>query len=103
MLRVQSSAAGGLKASVQFSAAGAVGSFFLGSGQGTDSGVVTNIFSLGTGGSTSVATTDNSDRVIKIWGFVAVGANSGNITTQIHKDSSGTATVYIGSRMTVAS
>lgn len=99
LLACQSSDANGLKVAIAFSAAGATGAFnSLGavSGGASTSG---NVF--GTADPIAYLNFANTTATVEIRAIVVVGANTGNITTQVLKVSAGTATVYIGSRMTV--
>jgi hypothetical protein len=99
LLTVQSTTTAGVKVGLAYSAAGAAGPY-LAIG-GTTSGVPAwSSFALGAASSvyTDFATAYNT---VWIKALLIIGANTGNITVQILKVTSGTATVYIGSRMTV--
>lgn len=51
--------------------------------------------------SVTFGTTTTTAMVVIIKGFLTTGANAGNFTIQVHKVTSGTATIYIGSEMVV--
>jgi hypothetical protein len=100
MLRVQNSTGNGLHFTVDYSAAGATGFF------NTLGGVANGVFagganSLGTATTSNFASSASTDFSVWIKGIVVTGANTGNITIKIEQSISGTATVYIGSRLTV--
>ncbi len=102
LLKLQSTTSNGLKVSVAYSAAGASGQFVLlrsasqsASGGGIDAEVI------GTANGSASATSANVDYTFPIQCILTTGANTGNITIQVLKISTGTATVYKGSRMTV--
>jgi hypothetical protein len=102
LLRVQSTSTAGLTPGINYSAAGATVSV-TGSGVTTANNVTAfGLSALNTATTPAYATVANVDRNIIMQGVLITGANTGNITIQIAKVTSGTATVYIGSRMSVA-
>jgi hypothetical protein len=100
MLLGQSGSAGGVQFAVSFSAAGATGSYMAFS-PSTSSASGGGVNVIGTATGQNVWTTTTTDLHTFIKSIVSVGANSGNITVQVKKTTSGSLTVYIGSRMTV--
>jgi hypothetical protein len=100
LIKFQSSSTAGIRLSVAFSAAGATGEYSaMGNTNTTTAATDVNVF--GTACATARATAANTDSFAHIKAAVTIAANAGNITIQILKATSGTATVYIGSRMTV--
>jgi hypothetical protein len=96
----QSSTTAGVKFCIQFSAAGATGDFLLvAPGGGGPFSPERN--GLGFSQATARWTTATTDSPCWMKTIVNVGANAGNITVQIQKESNGTATVNVGSRMIV--
>lgn len=92
----------GVKYAVAFSASGATGEFSnLGNFDQDSGNNGIDFMSLGNANTFAQAVTQNVDQVAFIKGFVKTGANAGNITSQILVDTSGTVTVYQGSRMSV--
>lgn len=100
MLLGQSSDTAGVQFAVAFSGVGAVGSYmaFSPSTSSTSSGGVNQ---LGTAVGVTVWTSATTDLHTFIRSVVSTGANTGNITIQIKKITSGTATVFAGSIMKV--
>jgi hypothetical protein len=101
LLRIQSTSSAGLTLGINYSAAGATVSV---TGQGATSANVVASFALtalNTATSVGYASVANVDRNFVMQGILVTGANTGNITIQVAKVTSGTATVYIGSRMSV--
>lgn len=100
LLGCASTTTAGVKFAIAFSAAGATGEFAGVGGAGANSANVI-ASSLGGSSSQSMNTVANTNKPVFIKGFIVVGANAGNITVQGLKNTSGTLTVYIGSRLTV--
>jgi hypothetical protein len=99
-LRFQNSGTNAIQFAIAYSAAGATGTALF---QGNQSATATisqmsALATPATGGYGLVATTDF---MAWIKGIVVTGANAGNITVQTLHQTSGTTTIYIGSRMTV--
>jgi hypothetical protein len=100
LLLFQTGSASGVQVSVAFSGAGASSSF-MAIGNGGSSGFVSNAASgLGTGLGT-FGTASATYITVNIKGHLIVGANAGNLTIQMARLTSGTTTVYVGSRLTV--
>jgi hypothetical protein len=86
--------------SVAYSAAGATG--FLNYLSGSNTGTASySVSALGAPTAPNYGSASSTDFGIFIKGIVVTGVNTGNITVQIDNQTSGTATVYIGSRLTV--
>lgn len=100
VFRVQSSDSSGIKMGIQYSTAGATGAIVY---EGTN-----NVGTVVTGGNTTLNTLSSTfliaattDGIIFAKAIMVTGANAGNITMQVAKVTSGTATVYIGSVMKI--
>lgn len=91
----------GTKYGVNYSAAGAA--VFAGyNGTTTDTSNVTNrMTALNTGTSTFMTTSASTNGSFLLKGIVTTGANTGNVTAQHLKVTSGTSTVFIGSYMKI--
>ena len=95
VLKVQSTDTNMMKFALACSAAGSTGYFSIVADIASMAGNI-----LGSAGA-NVVSVATSDRMIYIKGIVTTVGSTGNITVQVLKNTSGTATVYIGSRMTV--
>lgn len=95
----QSSTTAGVKFGVGFSAAAATGEFHVASNSGTATAAQSAQALNGVIGSSW--TTANSDSIARYTAMIRTGVNTGNITIQLGKITSGTATVFIGSVMKV--
>lgn len=95
----QSSTSAGVRFAMAFSAAGATGTW-VAMGATTTSGAnsLGQTFGVAASGFWLSAATDES---FFMRGIISIGANAGNITAQLNKVTSGTATVYIGSEMKI--
>lgn len=100
LLRMQVTTTAGGQFGMQYSAAGATGHFMYNGGQSATA-QISQCQILGSVNAGAFGLVANTDIVIRIKGFVVTGANTGNITVQGLKVTSGTLTVYKGSRMTV--
>lgn len=97
LLRVQSSATGGIANAITFSGT-ATGQFLL----FASSAVATAVsYSNAIGTQTNVLIGQNATDATVWIKAVVVTTTTGNITVQVAKGTSGTATVYVGSRMIV--
>jgi hypothetical protein len=96
----QNTGTAGMKIALAFSAAGAAG-WHLSMSHTTSAAASTAINPIGTASTTIYWTTATTDLTSKLIGTIATGANTGNITAQALKVTSGTLTVHIGSTMTV--
>jgi hypothetical protein len=96
----QNTGTAGMKIALAFSAAGAAG-WHLTMSHTTSAAASTAINPIGTASTTIYWTTATTDLTSKIIGTIVTGANTGNITAQALKVTSGTLTVHIGSTMTV--
>jgi hypothetical protein len=101
MLRVNSTDTSGLNFGFNFSAAGASIAWVCTVTNGSGSVATVGGTTLNSGG--GLFNVVAKDGIITGRAWVLVGVNAGNITAKILKGTSGTATVYIGSRMTVTS
>lgn len=96
----QNSNAGGCNFTIAYSAGGATGTFNIGT---TATSVTANFQGQPLGGPPDSAawTSATTDSIAKLYAIVKTSGTTGNITVKALKASSGTLTVYIGSRMTV--
>lgn len=100
VLVVTSSSAAGCKYAVQYSAAGAsCGAIFSGAVTSTTGGI-TSVSALNSLDATAFLTSSQKS-VVVIEGWLQTGANTGNLTIQHAKVTSGTSTVHIGSTLYV--
>lgn len=91
----QSSSSAGVRYRMNFSAAGASGTWYsVCSSTTTGVASFTNLYGSVQSPAWTTASTDES---LYISGIIVVGANSGNLTVDLNKVTSGTATVFIGS------
>jgi len=100
LLRIQNSGTNAIQFAIAYSAAGATGTFFF-AGNQTATTSVSQMSALGVANGSFYATVATTNFVALIHGIVVTGANAGNITAQTIHATSGTTTVYIGSRMSV--
>lgn len=100
MLIVQSTTTAGLQVAINYSAAGASTSYWLSGGTSSPT-TNTNDINAFDSVSSGFATESSVTKVLLIRGLVVTTTNAGNIKLRIKKVTSGTATVYIGSRMTI--
>ncbi len=102
MLRVQSTSTAGLKVGLLTTTGSAkLASWLL---SGDTGGTGTSAFStanFGTAFASSLAVTANTDDFVWVKGIIMTDASATTIQTAVLKVTSGTATVYIGSRMTL--
>ena len=101
-LKAQKSDTAGMRCGVAYSAAGATGEVMVLGSVGTvgsSLGYSTNAVNTEVG--FNLITVTNTDGIIWIKAVVTTGVNTGNITAQVRSVTSGTSTIYIGSRMTV--
>lgn len=96
----QSSSVAGVAPVIAFSAAGATGTWNATGTQTTAAATIVGN-ALGTVSSTVFWTTSTTNGTLKLAAMVKTGANTGNITAQIKKLTSGSLTVYIGSAMKI--
>jgi hypothetical protein len=90
----------GIALAVQYSVSGATIEAGL-IAYNTAGGLVSRrISAFNTTTSTPGLSADSTDHVAQIGGLVITGANAGNLTIQMQKNTSGTATCYIGSVLT---
>jgi hypothetical protein len=103
VLKVQSTSTAGLQAAIACSSSGATGEYTgLANVAQSTSSVGYNARAIGTAIGVNLSSTANTDSIIWFKAMVSTtSGNAGNITVQVQKITSGTATVYIGSRMTV--
>jgi hypothetical protein len=98
VLKVQSSNTTGMQWSIACSAAGATGEFICISHTTTATNAQTyqsNV--IGTANAIDLITSSTADAIVTIYAVVTTVGATGNITAQVQKTTSGTATVYIGS------
>lgn len=95
----QSSTTAGVRFAMSFSAAGATGTWLaIGSTTTVAAAQQGNVYgAVGTGYWTTAAT----DESFYMRGIISTAANAGNLTAQLNKVTSGTATVYIGSELKI--
>lgn len=100
-LTAQSSSSAGCKYAVNFSAAGAAAqAIYTGMTSATAVGNIATT-ALATLEGTAFLAVSATTGVIRIVGFIKTGANSGNLTIQQAKVTSGTASVFAGSQLRV--
>lgn len=95
-----SSSAAGCKYAVQYSAAGATTGAVFSGAVTTTTGAVTSVNALNSLDATAFFT-GSQKSFVWVRGWLQTGANTGNLTLQQAKVTSGTATVYIGSMLKV--
>jgi len=102
LLKVAPTGTLGLKCSLNYSAAGAtLNRGLIIAPTSANAGATVSLDALGTITYAQVFCTLASDSTVFIKAIISTGANAGNITATIQKTSSGSLTVYIGSRMIV--
>jgi hypothetical protein len=103
LCRCQSDTSAGLKFAIACSSAGATGEFMASVNNTTvSSAVALDWNAIGTAQSNFRSVTANADSIAFLKATITTTAgNAGNITVKVLKGTSGSATVYIGSRMTV--
>jgi hypothetical protein len=102
MLQINSTTSAGMKLAFAFSAAGATGqAVYTGSTTTTAAAVCSNLIAIGSTQAWMTIGTGGNDGTVVVKGWITTGANTGNLTIQQFKVTSGTATVRKGSVLKV--